>query len=80
MIVYDVLIRKEQERKPPHYVHMSQFRNGLDVLQFLLDLVNHIAGYTHKFYDEIEGKMNHEELVTKYRAERDKYIDKINES
>ena len=23
LIIYDVLMRKEQERKPPHYVHSS---------------------------------------------------------
>ena len=53
LVVYDVLIRKEQERKPGHYVHMSTHRSGLDVMQFLLDLINNIAGYTHKYYDEI---------------------------
>ncbi len=45
-----------------------------------MDLINHIAGYTNKYYDEIKEKVSHEELVYKYRAERDKYFNNLNES
>jgi hypothetical protein len=27
-------------------------RDGLDVMNFLLDFINHIAGYTEKHYNE----------------------------
>jgi hypothetical protein len=69
LLIYDVLIRKEQERKPVHYTHSSQFRDGLDAQAFFLDLINHIAGYTEKYYDEHVAKLSHEDLVQKYRAE-----------
>ncbi len=59
---------------------MSTHRSGLDVMQFLMDLINHISGYTHKYYDEIQDKMDHEQLVYKYREEREKFMDKMNES
>ena len=55
-------------------------RSGLEVMNFLMDLINHIAGYTIKYYDEIEEKMDLEDLVKKYRAEKEKYTKDINES
>ncbi len=69
LLVYDVLLRKEQERKAPEYYSTSHGRDGLDVLNFLFDLINHIAGYTEKYYDELKDKVSHEELVKKYREE-----------
>ncbi len=38
-----------------------------------MDLVNQIAGYTEKYYDEIQDKLDNEKLVQKYRAESKKY-------
>ena len=49
-------------------------------MNFMLDLINHISGYTHKYYDEIADKIDHEGLVKKYRAEREKYENNINDS
>lgn len=46
-------MRKEQERKIPELYHTSQNRDGLEVMNWLLDLINHIAGYTEKYYDEL---------------------------
>jgi hypothetical protein len=40
LVIYDVLMRKEQERKPPELTHTSANRDGLDVLQFTMDLIN----------------------------------------
>jgi hypothetical protein len=80
LLIYDVLLRKEQERKPGHYTHSSSFRNGLDVMNFFMDLINHIAGYTEKYYDEHVEKMSHDDLVYKYRKELNKYENKLNES
>lgn len=60
LLVYDVLIRKEQERKPVHLYQTSANRDGLDVLNFFFDLINHISGYTQKYYDEHIDKMDHE--------------------
>lgn len=53
LLIYDVLMRKEQERKIPELYHTSQNRDGLEVMNWLLDLINHIAGYTEKYYDEL---------------------------
>ena len=60
LIIYDVLLRKEFERKSPVYYNTSSHRDGLDVLNFFMDLINHIAGYTEKYYEEIKTKMDHE--------------------
>lgn len=70
-------MRKEQERKPPELTHTSANRDGLDVLNFLMDLINFIAGYQEKYYEEIQDKCNHEDLVQKYRAESKKYEGKL---
>jgi hypothetical protein len=51
-MVYDVLIAKEDARKPSAYVHSSEHRDGLDCLNYFFDLINDGAGYTHKYYDE----------------------------
>lgn len=73
LLIYDALIRKETERKASIYYHTSSFRDGLDVLNFLMDLINYISGYFEKYYDEIIDKVSHEELIKKYRAENVKY-------
>jgi hypothetical protein len=78
LLIYDVLMRKEQERKAPELTHSSGNRDGLDVLNFLFDLVNHISGYTEKYYDDMTVK--HADLVARYRAEKDTYEGRINES
>ena len=48
------------------------------MLNFLFDLVNHIGGYTEKYYMEHLEKMSHEQLVEKYRTESQVYEGKIN--
>lgn len=35
-------------------------RSGLDVMNLMFDLINHIAGYTSKYYDELADLMTHE--------------------
>lgn len=80
LVIYDVILRKELERRPPHLYSTSQHRDGIDVLNFLCDLVNHISGYTHKYYDELVQKIDNEGLVLKYRKELKQYEGKINES
>lgn len=80
LLIYDVLMRKEQERKAPELSYTSANRDGLDVMNFLFDLINHISGYTEKYFDESFHKITHEELIQKYRAEKEKYDNKINES
>jgi len=42
-------------------------------MNFLFDLINHIAGYTHKYYDENINKIDHDSLVKKYRSEKEKF-------
>ena len=52
LLTRDVLIFRELERRPSVYSHISNHRDGLDCMNFLLDLINHAAGYTEKYYDE----------------------------
>ena len=42
-------------------------------MNFLFDLINDIAGYTEKYYDETLDRFCHEDLINKYRAEKHKY-------
>lgn len=37
-----------------------------------MDVINDVAGYTEKYYQETAEKMSHEDLIAKYRAERDR--------
>jgi hypothetical protein len=60
LVIYDVLLRKEVERKDSVYYHTSQGRDGLDVLNFMFDLINHIAGYTEKYQEEHIDKVSHD--------------------
>lgn len=80
LLIYDVLLRKEQERKAPELTHTSAYRDGLDVMNFLMDLINHIAGYTHKYYEELRDQIDHEGLVQKYRSELSKCEGRVHES
>lgn len=45
LLIYDVILRKEHEKRPPAYYHTNQFRSGLDVMNVLFDIINQIAGY-----------------------------------
>jgi len=38
-------------------------------MNFFLDLINHAAGYTNKYYDEMRDRVTNEELIQKYRQE-----------
>ena len=70
-LIHDVIINKEMNRRPG-YLSLSQGqRDGQDCMNFLFDLINECAGYTSKYYDEIgAGKLNYQQMVKKYRAER----------
>ena len=47
-------------------------RDGIDCMNYFFDLINDCAGYTSKYYDEIgAGKMSYNQMVTKYRKDRD---------
>jgi hypothetical protein len=46
LMVYDVCIRKELQSQE----HISNHRNGIEVMNYLFDLVNDISGYTEKYY------------------------------
>ena len=44
-------------------------------MNYFFDLINDCAGYTNKYYDEIgAGKMSYDQMVTKYRKERDSEV------
>jgi hypothetical protein len=49
-------------------------------MNFLFDLINHISGYTEKYYGEHMDKIDHEGLIQKYREEIKKYEGKIQDS
>lgn len=72
-MVYDVCIRKEIQ----NCEQFSNHRNGIEVMNYLFDLINEISGYTDKYYSET--KLDHEGLIKKYRAEKAKY-ENLNES
>ena len=69
LLIYDVLISKEQERKSSVLLQTSAHRDGLDCMNFFMDLINHAAGYSHKYYDENHTRLTTEDLIQKYRAE-----------
>ncbi len=39
-------------------------------MNFFFDLINEVAGYTEKHYDEVIEKFSTEDLIQKYRAHR----------
>lgn len=79
LIVYDVCIRKELGHYEDNINYSqslgncSNFRSGLEVQSFLFDVINHISGYTEKYYKELKEHMSHDDLVRKYRAEKEQY-------
>lgn len=42
-------------------------------MNFLFDVVNEVAGYTEKYFEETKEIIDHEGLIQKYRTERGKY-------
>ena len=79
-IIYDVCIRKEMDELDSSNINQylqntSNQRSGLQVMNFLFDLINELAGYSMKFYEESTDKIDHDGLVKKYREERKKYTD-----
>jgi len=79
LIMYDVCLRKELnhiDRSASFNSSLSQssnFRSGIDCMNFLFDVINEISGYTEKYYDEMRDKIDHEGLVKKYRKEKTFY-------
>lgn len=58
-LIHDALIAKEIARRPAKLNLCHGQRDGIDCMNFLFDLVNECAGYTHKYYNEIgAGKMS----------------------
>ena len=58
------MVRKELSKKQGSmYYTGSGVRSGLEVMNFLFDLINYIAGYTHKYYEEMLEQISHEELI-----------------
>ena len=57
-LFHAVMIEKENDRKPDEY-YSCHYRDGIEVMNFLWDIVNDYAGYTSLYYDEM--KMTEEE-------------------
>lgn len=53
----------------------SNFRSGLECMSFFFDLINYVSGYTEKYYGELKSVIDHEGLIQKYRAERNRFKD-----
>jgi hypothetical protein len=51
---------------------MSNYRTGIEVMNTLFDIINEIAGFTDKYYSEMENVIDHEGLREKYKKERGK--------
>ena len=51
--MYDIMIRRENEKKDSVYYYTSSHRNGLEVMNFFFDLINQYAGYSEKYYEEM---------------------------
>lgn len=71
LLIYDVLISKEISRKKKEYAQTHSHRDGIDCLNYFMDLINHCTGYTEKYYDEHHKRITMNELVDKYRQERE---------
>jgi hypothetical protein len=53
-MIYDVCIRKEMEKLEGNasVMNSNNHRNGLECMNYFFDVINEIAGYTEKYYDE----------------------------
>jgi hypothetical protein len=77
LMVYDVCVRKEMEKMEATPLENSNnHRSGLECMNFFFDLINEIAGYTEKYYEETRDVISHEGLIMKYRAEKAKFDQK----
>ena len=50
-------------------------RDGVDCLNYFLDLINHCAGYTDKYYNEHHKRIKNHELIEKYKKEKELHED-----
>lgn len=73
LLIYDVLIAKENARRKREYQTSHGQRDGIDCLNYFLDLINHCAGYSDKYYGEHNKRISNAELIEKYRNEREKH-------
>ena len=76
-LCYDACVRRELDavssgRFDHALNHTSNFRTGLDCMNYLLDVVNEIANYSEKHYDETIEQIDHEGLIKKYRSEKER--------
>lgn len=46
-------------------------RDGVDCLNYFLDLINHCAGFSDKYYNESHKRIKNHELIEKYKKERE---------
>jgi hypothetical protein len=74
-MIYDVCIRKEMEKLEGNasVMNSNNHRNGLECMNYFFDVINEIAGYTEKYYDETRDQISHEGLIKKYRDEKVKF-------
>ena len=75
MLLYDTIVAKEVKRRKNEYTHSAGNRDGQDCLNFFFDLINDCAGYTDKYYKETHDRITTEQLIQKYRREKEKHID-----
>jgi len=70
-LFYAVTVEKENDKKPNEYYNCS-YRDGREVMIFLLDIINDYAGYTHLYYDEMDmGDEEWKEMVKPMRSNQE---------
>jgi hypothetical protein len=62
---------KENLKAPPQY-YDQEYREGTEVMNFLFDIINAIAGYSEKYYSELASFIYDEGLIKKYKVNRGK--------
>lgn len=68
-MLYSTIVFKENLKAPAEY-YESEYREGTEVMNFLFDVINEIAGYGSKYYSELASVTDDEGLIKKYKKYR----------
>lgn len=64
-LIHATAVFKETRRSPPQY-SMCDYREGIEVMNLLFDVINELAGYSNKYYKELTDQIDNEGLIAKY--------------
>jgi hypothetical protein len=65
LLIIDCLIQKEDLRKSDKYFHNELYRDGIEVMEYLFDVLNYIAGY-HEVHNKKNELSNVDEEKKKF--------------